>query len=110
MEPKIATFNGQKLVYWEKQDSDQLCGVHCINSLLQGPVFNEIDLAEIGLELDRKEQNLLDDSPSTHPVQTNVNDSGNFTFQVLIEAMLRISKSFTFTPIRPKDIAAGNIG
>ena len=23
-------------VYWEKQGVDQLCGVHCINSLLQG--------------------------------------------------------------------------
>lgn len=23
-------------VYWEKQGADSLCGVHCINSLLQG--------------------------------------------------------------------------
>lgn len=23
-------------VYWEKQGVDSLCGVHCINSLLQG--------------------------------------------------------------------------
>lgn len=21
-------------IYWEKQDMDQLCGVHCLNSLL----------------------------------------------------------------------------
>ena len=29
-------------VYWEKQGVDQLCGVHCINSLLQG-TLNIID-------------------------------------------------------------------
>ena len=31
-----------QLIYWEKQGSDKLCGVHCINSLLQGPFFNEV--------------------------------------------------------------------
>ena len=41
-------------VYWEKQGVDELCGVHTVNSLLQGPFFNEITLANIALELDRK--------------------------------------------------------
>jgi len=43
-----------KKIYWEKQGVDMLCGVHTINSLLQGPFFNEITLANIALELDRK--------------------------------------------------------
>ena len=38
-----------KQVYWEKQGVDMLCGVHTINSLLQGPFFNEITLANIAL-------------------------------------------------------------
>lgn len=28
-------------VYWEKQGADSLCGVHCINSLLQGNVYHK---------------------------------------------------------------------
>jgi ataxin-3 len=43
-------------VYWEKQGMDSLCGVHCINSLLQGtrsssigPFFDEIALSHIAL-------------------------------------------------------------
>lgn len=43
-------------VYWEKQGADSLCGVHCINSLLQGtfnfilgPFFDEIKLSQIAL-------------------------------------------------------------
>ena len=29
-------------IYWEKQGTDRLCGVHCINSLLQGPFYDEV--------------------------------------------------------------------
>lgn len=43
-------------VYWEKQGMDSLCGVHCINSLLQGkwtpdlgPFYDEIVLSQIAL-------------------------------------------------------------
>ncbi|KAG1656171.1 hypothetical protein FOA52_008710 [Chlamydomonas sp. UWO 241] len=38
------------LLYHEKQVA-ALCGVHCINALLQGPMFSEVDLAGIRLEL-----------------------------------------------------------
>jgi ataxin-3 len=93
------------LVYWEKQDSDQLCGLHCLNSLLQGPIFTEFDLAEIGMELDQRERLLLDDVSAQAGVQTNVNDSGNFTFQVLVEAMSRINQGFAFIPIRHSDVS-----
>ena len=48
-------------IYWEKQRTDRLCGVNCINSLLQGPIFNEFDLASIGLALDEQEKQLMFD-------------------------------------------------
>jgi ataxin-3 len=34
------------MLYHEKQVA-ALCGVHCINTLLQGPYFNELDLAQV---------------------------------------------------------------
>jgi Ataxin-3 len=36
-----------------------LCGVHCINTLLQGPYMTEWDLAKIAQELDALERNLM---------------------------------------------------
>ena len=53
-------------VYWEKQGVDSLCGVHCINSLLQGklsshsgPFYDEVKLSEIALNLDKQEEELM---------------------------------------------------
>ena len=37
------TDSAASFVYWEKQGSDRLCGVHCLNSLLQGPFFDEVN-------------------------------------------------------------------
>ena len=34
-------------VYHESQESN-LCARHCLNNLLQGPYFSEMDLAKIG--------------------------------------------------------------
>lgn len=36
-----------------------LCGVHCLNTLLQGPYFSEIDLGQISQELDAKEREMM---------------------------------------------------
>ena len=55
-------FNQNKnLVYFEKQGQDMLCGLHCINVLLQGPMFDEVQLAAIAIQLDQEEQALLDE-------------------------------------------------
>ena len=43
--------NPNQVIYWEKQGQDMLCGLHCINSLLQGPIFDEISLSQIAREL-----------------------------------------------------------
>merc|ERR1719326_2532235 len=48
----------QTYIYHERQ-LGALCGVHCVNNLLQGPRFGPGDLAEIGVRLDKKEQRLL---------------------------------------------------
>lgn len=45
-------------IYHERQLGG-LCGVHCLNNLLQGPHFGPGDLAEIGVQLDEQEHQLL---------------------------------------------------
>ena len=54
------TFKRSK-VYFEKQSNDRLCGVHCLNNLLQGPFFDAVSLSEIALRLDDMEKNLFQD-------------------------------------------------
>ena len=72
----------RKVVYFEKQSDDRLCGLHCLNNLLQGPYLDVITLSEIGIELDKKEQEL-----TGHHSQNNVDNDGNFGIQVLEKAL-----------------------
>ena len=44
-----------QLVYWEAQLSDNLCGLHCLNNILQAPIYDEISLSEIAMQLERDE-------------------------------------------------------
>ena len=48
----------KQFIYHEKQ-SAALCGVHCLNNLLQGPYTNAGSLAEIAHELDAQERELM---------------------------------------------------
>lgn len=80
-----------------------MCGLHCVNALLQAPIFDEVEMAEIARALDEEERALLDpesvaaleaagnmgkgvgaDGIST----TNVANSGNYSIQVLAKALL----------------------
>ena len=36
-----------------------MCGMHCVNALLQGPLFNEVSMSQIAQQLDYEEQQLL---------------------------------------------------
>ena len=72
----------RKVVYFEKQSDDRLCGLHCLNNLLQGPYLDVITLSEIGIELDKMEQQLT----GMHS-QNNVDNDGNFGIQVLQKAL-----------------------
>ena len=74
--------NDKRKIYFEKQSKDKLCGLHCLNSLLQAPYFDIIQLSEIALELDKQESLLL--NTNTHE---NVDLDGNYNIQVLTQAL-----------------------
>ncbi len=83
------------LLYHERQVA-ALCGQHCLNNLLQGPYFSEVDLAEVAQELDRKEQALMFEQGATSEARAflregsgNVGLDGNFSIQVLTAALMR---------------------
>jgi len=82
------------LVYHERQDAG-LCGVHCLNTLLQGPYFTEVDLMTLAVELDKNEKRLMAEmgTETTDYLKFmaedsgNVADDGNYSIQVLSEAL-----------------------
>eukprot|EP00798_Chlamydomonas_sp_ICE-L_P009176 gene9176-16309_t len=84
----------QKALYHEKQVS-ALCGVHAINTLLQGPVFTEFDLAQVAQDLDALERQLMmDGGVSSEDYKKydaegsgNVGNDGMFSIQVLSKAL-----------------------
>ena len=63
-----------------------LCGVHCLNTLLQGPCFTETDLATLAADLEAAEAALLPGgrAPGEHGHAT---DSGMFSVAVLERAL-----------------------
>lgn len=36
-----------------------MCGLHCINALLQAPIFDEVSMSEIARQLDEEERALF---------------------------------------------------
>lgn len=66
------------LLYHEKQVAS-LCGVHCLNALLQGPTFSEMDLGQIALELDQQERAFMAEGgmESEDYLKYIAEDSGN---------------------------------
>jgi signal recognition particle GTPase len=108
-EDPMSRSGGSTILYHEVQES-KLCGVHCVNTVLQGPFFSELDLAAVAAELDKSEMQMgisgaLDhrhhyaqlpsfsapSSSSASPsfscglgdeVSSNVSADGNFSIQV----------------------------
>lgn len=79
------------LLYHEVQES-KLCAVHCVNTVLQGPFFSEIDLAALASDLDRTERQMMNEQgvlsgdflmEDSH----NVSMGGDFSIQVLEKAL-----------------------
>eukprot|EP00743_Colponemidia_sp_Colp-15_P009742 GILK01010662.1.p1 GENE.GILK01010662.1~~GILK01010662.1.p1 ORF type:complete len:384 (+),score=73.87 GILK01010662.1:33-1184(+) len=97
------------LLYWEKQISS-LCGVHCLNTLLQGPYFTEIDLAQVAQSFDEKEKQLMMESGMESndflkymaEESGNVADDGNYSIQVLSEALKNIADVTMFPVDHPQ--------
>src|ERR1700682_1579967 len=88
----------EQLIYWEKQES-ALCASHALNSLLQPPYYTEVDLAELAHELDRRVEGLMRESgveSSDYLAyqatdSQNVDESGNFSIEVLKNALANFS-------------------
>ena len=72
----------RKVVYFEKQSNDRLCGLHALNNLLQAPYLDIVTLSEIGIELNKIESELTGVNSSN-----NVGDDGNYNVQVLQKAL-----------------------
>lgn len=68
-------------MYFEKQQG-QLCAQHALNSLLQGPYFTPMDLAEIAATLDKVESETC-----SQLAMENMDDSGYFSVQVISKAL-----------------------
>lgn len=74
------------MLYHEVQEA-KLCAVHCVNTVLQGPFFSELDLAALASDLDSKErQMMLEGGFSTGDFLSaeshNVSLGGDFSIQV----------------------------
>lgn len=81
-------------IFHEKQEG-ALCAQHCLNSLLQGPYFNAVDLASIAKDLDEVERqrmaegNVNGDDYLNFMQQpsSNMDDTGYFSIQVICKAL-----------------------
>lgn len=76
------------LLYHEVQES-KLCAVHCVNTVLQGPFFSELDLAALASDLDQRERQMMLEGGSTGVLgdflaedSHNVSMDGDFSIQV----------------------------
>jgi ataxin-3 len=67
-----------------------------LNNLLQGAIFTAVDLSEIASELDQQESAIMDNEFRAKN-SANVDDSGNFSVQVLRSALNR-AKSLDLDP------------
>uniref|UniRef100_UPI003AB4092C ataxin-3-like n=1 Tax=Asterias amurensis TaxID=7602 RepID=UPI003AB4092C len=81
-------------IFHERQEGS-LCAQHCLNSLLQGPYFSAVDLADIGRDLDEAERATMAEGDINSPEylrfiqqpSSNMDDSGYFSIQVIGRAM-----------------------
>ena len=82
------------LVYFERQDlTSALCAVHCLNNLLQSPLFTAMDLSGAAAELNERERLLRAESGTDSAAYLDwlsaeggnayASDSGNFSLSVI---------------------------
>lgn len=92
-----------------------MCGLHCLNSIVQGPMFDESSLFEIARQLDEEERKLLESAGvATNAAEgtNNIADDGNYNIQVLEKAIEGIG-SYQLLPlnkpgVRTDDVAKDN--
>jgi len=85
-------------IYHEKQEAS-LCARHCLNNLLQGPKFTEIDLMQIAEQISKEEEEMIRRSALSDTrdqdlsawlrteQNAHVDESGNFSLPVLERAL-----------------------
>lgn len=77
-------------IYHETQES-MFCGQHCLNNLLQSSIYNVVDLSTLAQELDALERSVLQlNEHSRSPISNNVDNNGNFSFDVLNYALNKV--------------------
>eukprot|EP00929_Paragymnodinium_shiwhaense_P000054 TRINITY_DN10017_c0_g1_i3.p2 TRINITY_DN10017_c0_g1~~TRINITY_DN10017_c0_g1_i3.p2 ORF type:complete len:160 (-),score=43.76 TRINITY_DN10017_c0_g1_i3:109-588(-) len=85
-------------IYHEKQVGN-LCAVHAMNNLLQGPLFDERQLHGIAMELDREERRLLGG--------TDIDGTGNARmdgfFNVQVIRVLLERMGYNLIPLRGEE-------
>jgi len=82
------------LIFHEKQEGG-LCAQHCLNSLLQGPYYTAVDLANFAQQLDDAEKDrMLEGGVNSEEFlkfmqqpSNNMNDTGFFSIQVICKAL-----------------------
>lgn len=98
-------------IYHELQESN-LCGQHCLNNLVQEQFFDPVYLSTIARELDEEEESIVQSGGvdarygCSYKKSSNVDESGNFSIQVLSVALKRTNNidleqnSKTFDPLK----------
>ncbi|PKA51997.1 hypothetical protein AXF42_Ash008226 [Apostasia shenzhenica] len=87
------------LLYHEVQEA-KLCAVHCVNTVLQGPFFSEVDLAALASDLDHKERQMMLEGNGglsgdfLSEDSCNVSMGGDFSIQVGISFSTLSFRSF----------------
>ena len=74
----------EESIYWERQDSDLLCAVHALNSLIQFPCWDPVSLAQLARDIDDEENSLFNDRQK---LSQNVQESGFYSVQVITRAL-----------------------
>ncbi|KAJ8753854.1 hypothetical protein K2173_000108 [Erythroxylum novogranatense] len=75
------------MLYHEVQEG-KLCALHCVNTVLQGPFFSEVDLAALATDLDHKERQVMQQFGDFLSFEShNVSLGGDFSIQVLQKAL-----------------------
>mmetsp|Transcript_66866 Transcript_66866/g.110759 ORF Transcript_66866/g.110759 Transcript_66866/m.110759 type:complete len:465 (+) Transcript_66866:76-1470(+) len=90
-------------IYHEKQVGS-LCALHCINNLLQGPLFDESDFGAVSQELDRAEAQLMGGQGLDYG---NARGDGFFNVQVMQSVLVRAG--YEMRPLRAADIAQADM-
>lgn len=105
-------------IYHERQDA-LLCGQHALNNLVQSQLFSPDSLADIALQLDQVELDLMSNNNegginSKEYIQRvaegslNVDDSGNYSIEVLRTALMNKCE-LTLSNVKQESIRALDI-